>query len=173
MSFLTDTSYDPTAGTFRILSSKVVDSYRLFNERLLFFGAMISWLGFRTSTIEVSHNERASGSTTYSFRKKVNLGIIGILSFSDKPLKIILAGGFIISTIATCFILYKVILNMLYGTSALGWSSLIAAIGFSTGLLVIVIGVVGIYVGNIFKEVKQRPKYVCSELINLDSKSFK
>jgi hypothetical protein len=61
-----------------------------------------------------------------------------------------------------------VIINLVYGTTALGWSSLIAAIGFSTGLIVMVIGVVGLYVGGIFKEVKQRPKYICTELLNVN-----
>ena len=169
-SYLADTNYDPTVGTFRILSVKVVEKYRLFNERLLFFGAMINWLGFKTEGIEVVHEKRNNGKSTYSMRRRINLAINGILSFSDKPLRLSIKLGVSLSVMAFLFILYKVILNLVSGTTVLGWSSLIAAIGFSTGLIVTVIGVVGLYVGSIFKEVKQRPNYICSDLLNIDHK---
>lgn len=170
LSYLSNTEYDPSIGTFRILSAKVVRSFRQFNERLLFFGAMINWLGFKTGSIEILHEKRNNGKSTYSMRKRINLAINGILSFSDKPLHLSIKLGVSLSIIALLFIFYKVILNLALGTTALGWSSLIAAIGFSTGLIVTVIGVVGLYVGSIFKEVKQRPNYICSDLLNIDHK---
>jgi len=166
-SYLSETQYDPTIGTFRILSKKVVGSYRLFNEKLLFFGAMINWLGFKSISIEINHKERKSGKSSYNINRKIKLAINGILSFSDKPLRITIKIGILLSVAAFFFILYKVFEAMLMGTTAMGWSSLIAAIGFSTGLIISVIGIVGLYVGSIFKEVKGRPTYICSEKINI------
>ncbi len=167
-SYLADTKFDPSIGTFRILAKKVVESYKMFNERLLYFGAMINWLGFKTVSIDIIHKDREHGRSTYNFRRKITLAINGILSFSNKPLKLTIKMGVFLSFLAIVFILIKVSQNLLYGTSIIGWSSLIAAIGFSTGVIVSVIGVVGLYVGSIFQEVKKRPNYICSEKINIE-----
>jgi len=168
-SYLAETDFDSKIGTFRIMSKKVVESYRLLNEKIMFFGAMINWLGFRVETIEISHRERTAGNSTYSLRKRMHLAINGILSFSDRLLRITIKTGVILSIITFLFILLKVFQNLLYGTSVMGWSSLIAAIGFSTGLIITVIGIVGLYVGSIFKEVKKRPNYICMEVLNLEA----
>ncbi len=166
--YLTDIQFDPTVGSFRILSKKVVDSYNKLNEKLIFFGALINWLGFKTAFVDIKHTSRKSGRSSYSFSKKLKLAINAILSFSDKPLRITIKIGVFMSFATFIFILYKVFINLLYGTSAIGWSSIIAAIGFSTGLIISVIGVLGLYIGGIFKEVKNRPTYIYSDKINLD-----
>jgi len=168
LSFLTDIKLDPDVGTFRIMTTKVVKNYRLLNERLLFFNAMITWLGFKVAYVDVNHNVRQTGKTSYNLRKRIRLAINGIISFSDKPLKIIICTGVIISLFALIFIVIMVVDNIINGTEMLGWSLLIAAIGLSTGLLIIVIGIVGLYVGSILKEVKQRPRYIYRDLINIE-----
>lgn len=167
-SYLSETKFDPSIGTFRLLSKKVVINYRKLNERLLFFGAMINWLGFKVTNIEIQHAERLTGKSSYNLRRKLNLAVNGILSFSDKPLRITIKMGVLLSLMALVFILFKVAQSLFLNTTALGWSSLIAAIGFSTGLIISVIGVVGLYVGRIFKEVKGRPTYICADIINID-----
>jgi polyisoprenyl-phosphate glycosyltransferase len=166
LSYFTGTKIDASIGTFRIISKKVVDSFNTMNEKLRFFGGMINWLGYKETFVDVEHGQRPSGASSYSFKKKLHLGASGILSFSDKPLKLAIKMGIIILLLSGIYIGYKVISNLLYGTQAIGWTSLIAAIFFCTGLIIFVLGIIGLYIGKIFNEVKGRPSYIIKSDIN-------
>jgi len=164
--YLTDYDTDKAIGTFRIINRKVVDSYNQFNEHSRYFGGLINWLGFKTATISVKHADRYEGKTSYSLGKLLSLSLNAILSFSDKPLRITIKLGFWIVFLSSLFILYKIFTVIFYGTTILGWSSLIASIFFSTGLIVSILGVIGLYIGKIFEETKNRPLYIVSETKN-------
>ena len=167
LSYLTDTKIDSSIGAFRILSRPVVDEFIRMREYYRFFGAMINWLGFKVAYIPVSHQVRHSGKTSYSFRKSVRLAINGILSFSDKPLKITIKIGILLVLLSSFFIGYKIIYALINHSTVLGWPSLIASVFFSTGLIVSILGLVGLYVGRIFEQVKQRPLYIIQDKTNL------
>ena len=132
LSYLTDTKIDSSIGAFRILSRPVVDEFIRMREYYRFFGAMINWLGFKVAYIPVFHQVRHSGKTSYSFRKSVRLAINGILSFSDKPLKITIKIGILLVLLSSFFIGYKIIYALINHSTAVGWPSLIASVFFST-----------------------------------------
>lgn len=168
LSYLTDTEINHTVGTFRILSKPVVKQFSQMREHFRYFGAMITWLGFKVAYVELIHNQRFEGKSTYTFKKSINLALNGAISFSDKPLKLTVKFGFYIVLFSSIFILYKIGNIILYGTSAIGWSSLIASIFFSTGIIVTILGIIGLYIGRIFEQVKERPLYIIKETTNND-----
>lgn len=168
LSYFTDNKIDATVGSYRIMSRQVVDNFKKMNEKLRFFGAMVNWLGFNVGFIEIEHSPRKTGKSSYNYRKMLRLGINGILSFSDKPLRLTIKIGATFMLISSTYILFTVIKNLLFGTQAIGWTSLIAAIFFSTGLIISVLGIVGLYIGRIFEEVKGRPLYVIKKEINIE-----
>lgn len=167
LSYLSETSIDATVGTYRIVSRQVVSYCKKMNEKRRFLGAMIDWLGFNVGYVDIEHSKRKYGKTSYNFSKLFKLGFNGILSFSTKPLKLAINTGLLLSLISGAFIAYKVLLILFYGTQAIGWSSLIASIFFSTGLIISVLGITGLYIGCIFDEVKNRPLYVIKDKLNI------
>jgi polyisoprenyl-phosphate glycosyltransferase len=165
--FLTDSKLDPAITNFCIMRYKVVEALNQVRDKHRAFLLFIHWVGFSKSYIEINHNERRFGNSSYNFRKSFSLAINSMLFFSEKPLRIAIIFGIILTFFATFFILFKVALNLIIGTEIIGWSSLIATIAFSTGLIITIIGIVGLYLGSVFREVKQRPIYICSDFINI------
>ncbi len=163
---LTDVKLDNKIGTFRIMSDNVVENYRKLKEQSRFFGGLINWLGFETITIDIEHNTRKEGKSAYTFKALLKMAADNIFSFSDKLLKLTVKFGFIMLILSAIFISYKVISSLLSDTQIVGWSSLIATVLFSTGLIITVLGIVGIYVGKIFEESKSRPLYIISKHLN-------
>jgi len=166
--YLTESNLDPGVGTFRLISFKVVGKYRLLNERIFFLGPMLDWFGFRVATIDISHYERKHGVSSYGSKKSLHLALDGIISFSDKPLRFIIKFGlglFIISILSAIVIFLK---KSHGGSVDIGISSVIVFMIFSTGLIITSIGLVGVYIGGIFREVKQRPRYIIYESINFE-----
>ena len=165
--YLTDTKIDSSIGTFRIMNRKVVLAYNQIREQTRFFGGLVSWLGFETTVIEIKHSKRFEGKSTYSLRKLLSLSLNAMLSFSDKPLKLTIKLGILTLLTSTVFIIYKIVLNLFFGHTIVGWSSIIASLFFCTGLIITVLGMVGLYVGRIFNETKQRPVYIVKDYINI------
>ena len=158
--YLADLNYDAQAGNFRIVSRKVVESFRLMREQLRFFGGLIDWMGFPTASIEVKHQERLAGKTTYTFSKLWRLASEAIIAYSDRPLRLSIKVGFLISLLAFIYGIYIVGRALVYGTVITGWSSLIASIYFLGGLIISTLGIIGIYLGKTFDETKKRPLYL-------------
>lgn len=167
LSFLTNTKIDPTVGTFRMMSRTVVDQFCQMREYFRFFGAMINWLGFDVAKVKVAHNSRTHGKSSYTLRKMISLGLNGIIAFSDKPLKISIRLGILMISLSSLFIAYKILQALICGIPPTGWSSLIASIFFSTGIIVLVLGITGLYIGRIFEQTKNRPLYIVKETKNL------
>jgi glycosyltransferase involved in cell wall biosynthesis len=162
-SYLADMSYDGETGNFRIISSKVVQSFRLMRERLRFFGGLVAWMGFPTASIDVLHEERFAGRSSYTFAKLWKLASETIIAYSDKPLRLAIRMGFIISALAFLYGGYIIFLAYTQGTSIMGWSSLIVSIYFLGGIIISILGVLGVYLGKAFDEVKQRQLYIISD----------
>lgn len=158
-SYLADIDYDGQAGNFRIISSRVVESFRLMREQLRFFGGLVHWMGFPTTSIEVVHDERFSGETSYTLKRLLNLAIETIIAYSDKPLRMSIKFGFGISFFAFLYGVYISFRAFFYGSPLLGWPSLIVSIYFMGGVIVGILGVIGIYLGKTFDESKRRPLY--------------
>lgn len=159
-SWLADMHYDPQAGNFRILSRKVINNYRNMRERSRFFGSLINWMGFPFTSIDVRHDERFAGDSSYTFGKLWRLGAETIIAYSDKPLRLAVRLGFFIATCAFVYGLYILFLALFHGSPVTGWSSLIVSIYFMGGVIVAILGILGIYLGKTYDETKQRPLYV-------------
>jgi polyisoprenyl-phosphate glycosyltransferase len=158
--YLSGINYDAEVGNFRIISKKVVLNVRSMREKLRFFGGMVSWLGFSVASLDVQHEARFEGQSTYTFRKLFTLATDTIIAYSDKPLRLAIQVGFLISTTAFMYGIYVVLKALILGTAIAGWSSLIASMYFLSGIIISILGVIGIYLGKVFDEVKKRPLYV-------------
>jgi dolichol-phosphate mannosyltransferase len=159
-SWLAEIDYDGQAGNFRIVSRKVVESFRQMREQLRFFGGLINWMGFPATAIDVQHDERYAGPSTYTLAKLWKLAFETIVAYSDKPLRLSVRFGFVLAFLAFCYGLYIVVHALLYGSAISGWASLIVSIYFMGGIIIAILGVMGIYLGKAFDEVKKRPLYI-------------
>lgn len=162
-SYLADMQYDGETGNFRIISRKVVESFREMRERLRFFGGLVSWLGYSTASIDVQHDERFAGQTSYTFKKLWKLASETIIAYSDKPLRLAIRFGFIISTLAFLYGSYVVFRALFHGVPIIGWSSMITSIYFLGGIIISILGILGVYLGKTFDETKKRPLYIISK----------
>ena len=166
---LSGIDFDSTQANFSIISRKVVEAFMIFPENARFYGSTIKWLGFSRSSIEASHGSRFSGKSSYTLKKRINLALDIILSFSDRPLKFAVGFGLAMSIISLILSIWIFARAYIWGFSVLGWSSLIVSIFFTSGVLLIVLGIIGIYLGRIFREVKSRPLYIISEHLNIEN----
>ena len=164
--YFTDGTYDASLCNFSISRRIVIQNYCKLREHNRGYTMFIKWLGFRQTAIELVGDERFSGSSSYSFSKKMNMAFELITAQSNKPLQLSIRIGFVISLIAFAFLTYTVLRQLLFNDGAAGWTSLIASIYLMGGIILAAIGVVGLYVGNIFTEVKNRPLYVIEEDVN-------
>ena len=165
---LSGIDFDSRQANFSIINKKVVKAFKDFPENARFYGSTIKWLGFKRSFILADHGTRYSGKPSYTFKKRVKLALDIILSFSERPLKFAIALGLIMSTISIFLALWIVYGTFKWGYSVIGWSSGIVSILFSSGIILTVLGIIGIYLGRIFQEVKGRPLFVISESQNLN-----
>lgn len=157
-------------GDFRLMERKVVEQLKKMRETHRFVRGMVSWVGFKQGEVKYVRDERIAGETKYPFKKLLKLAIDGILSFSQIPLKLSSAFGFLCSVISFCLLIYGVMAKYLQPeTSIPGWTSIFVASLFLGGVQLISIGILGEYLGRIYEEIKGRPLYVIDEQINMDS----
>jgi len=131
-----------------------------------YFPTMVRWVGFKQTSIEVIHNDRENGKTSYSLKKLINLALDVMIAFSDKPLRLTVKLGLLISlmsVIYTIYIFIKFLMNQILIT---GWASVIISIWFLSGLIIFLLGIIGLYIGKTFEKVKDRPIYIIREIVN-------
>jgi polyisoprenyl-phosphate glycosyltransferase len=167
LSYLTDTKLDESIGNFGIYHKNVIKSIISMREQLRFFPVMVNWIGFEQISIEIEHNKRELDKSSYTFKKLLNLAIDVMLAFSDKPLRLTIKVGFYISFLAFIYAFY-IFISVLLSDSYIvdGWASLIVSIWFLAGLIIMILGIIGIYLGKTFDETKKRPLYIIKEQIN-------
>ncbi len=161
--YLTELEYDGTVGNFRIMSRQVANSFNAFTEQLRFFGGIITWLGFRVSSIDVQHDPRFAGETAYTWRKLINLAVQTMVAYSDKPLRIAIRLGFSLAGLSLLAGLYVFVLALSGRNTVTGWASVMVSLYFLSGIMLGFMGVLGLYLGRVFDEVKGRPLYVIRE----------
>jgi dolichol-phosphate mannosyltransferase len=162
--FLSGIDFDSNQANFSIISKKVVGAFNKFPENARFYGSSIKWLGFKRTFIYADHGKRYSGKPSYTLKKRIRLALDIILSFSERPLKFAIGIGAAMSFSSILIAIWVVYRSFKLGFSVTGWPSIILSIFFSTGTILIVLGIIGIYVGRIFQEVKNRPLYIISEI---------
>lgn len=163
---LSGIDFDSRQANFSIINRKVVEAFKNFPENARFYGSTIKWLGFKRAYIEASHGERFSGKPSYTLKKRVNLALDIILSFSDRPLKFAIGIGIFMSILSFSLIFWIVLGVLNWGFAQVGWPSLMAVILLIGGVVLIVLGIIGTYIGRIFREVKKRPLYIIDQQVN-------
>lgn len=164
--YFTDGTFDSSICNFSISKRKVIDAYCRMREQNRAYTMFIRWLGFNQTAINLKADARYEGESSYNMKKKLKMAFEIITSQSNKPLMISVKAGFTIAVIALIYIIYVIVRALVVGDTLAGWTSLIGSIYLMGGILLCALGVVGIYVGNIFNEAKNRPIYVISECIN-------
>jgi polyisoprenyl-phosphate glycosyltransferase len=157
--YLADADHDDQVGNFRIISKTVVTNLLSMREQTRGFFIMVDWLGFPTASIDVAHGERYEGNTTYTLGKLFALASSIIVAYSDKPLRLTVKLGFIMSGLAFSFGLYILARAFISRSPVAGWSSLIVSLYFLSGIIISILGMLGIYLGKVFDETKRRPLY--------------
>ena len=165
LSYLSGIKYDPAIANFGIYKNIVIREILTLPEKNKFFPTMVQWIGFNQTAIEVRHADRAFGETSYNFKKLFNLSLDIVLSYSDKPLRLAIKLGMLITFTSILFTIYQVY-HWLNGDIAVpGYASIIISIWFLSGIIIFVFGIIGLYVGKIFENVKNRPSYIVKEKI--------
>lgn len=165
-SYLTGTKQDAAIANFGIYRNKVIDAVLSMNDNIRYFPAMVQWVGFRTTTVDVEHSERLNGETAYNLRRMLRLAINNIISFSDKPLQLVAEGGLALSFLSLSIGLIYLIGYLFGAIKIAGYASLIISIWLTAGINILVLGLVGIYVGKAFEKAKNRPVYIVDEVVN-------
>ncbi len=150
-------------GDFRLLDKRCVEALKQLRESERYTKGMFSWVGFKKKEITYDRDPRAAGEVKQNWRKLINLAIDGITSFSTTPLRISSFFGVIVSAVAFIYLIVVVFKAALFGDSVAGYPSLMAIVLFLGGVQLLSLGVIGEYIGRIFKEVKQRPLYYIEE----------
>lgn len=153
-------------GDFRLMSRRAIEAVKELPENNLFMKGLLSWVGFPTTVIEYTRVERAAGKTKFKFLKLFNLALDGVTSFSNVPLRFWSYLGGTVAFISFLFAMKIVLSKLIFGNPVPGYSSLMVAILFLGGVQLIGIGVLGEYIGRIYKETKHRPRYIIKSIID-------
>ncbi len=164
--FFTESKYDNEIANYGIYHQKVIQSILKISDYIKFFPLFVDFVGFKSTSIIVEHAPRASGKTSYSFSKLISLSFNTIISFSNKPLKLFVKFGMIISILSIFIGTYYIVQAFSNRIEVLGYTSIIVSIWFLSGVIITTIGVAGIYVGKIFDQTKNRPVFIIDEIKN-------
>ena len=168
-SYLTDTVQDPAVANFGIYHRKVVDAILSMKDAIRYFPTMLQWVGFDQVYLDVTHDARAEGESSYNWTSLFALAFNNILAFSDKPLRLTVRLGFYISAISMSIGVFYLVQYILGEIDVLGFASLIISISFFSGMIIMILGIIGLYLGKVFEKVKGRPMYIISETTERNS----
>jgi dolichol-phosphate mannosyltransferase len=160
---ISDVKIEQGAADFRLIDRKVLEELKKFNENYIFLRGQINWIGFQRTTIEYYAGERFAGSSKYTLKKMAMLATSGITSFSVKPLKLSMYMGGTISMLAFIYGLYALFVYLFTNNAIAGWTSVLVSILLIGGINLLMIGIIGEYLGKLFIENKKRPNYIVSE----------
>ena len=157
---MTGTEFDKRIGNFGIYSRKVIEALLELKEQHRSFGLMVLWVGFSRAEIDVSHDFRGSGKSTYKFTHRTILALDSIVSHTNKLLYMSIKSGLLIAGTTLMFVTILIGRYLFFGTTTQGWTSLAISIYFTSGILLAAVGLLGVYVGKVFNETKARPIYI-------------
>mgnify|MGYP001381396288 CR=1 FL=1 len=162
---LSDVDIPLDTGDFRLMDRAALDQFLSMRETYRFVRGMVAWIGFKQTFVEYDRESRFAGSTKYPLKKMLRLASDAILSFSNTPLKIATFVGFITSCIAFVGILYALYMRLFTNNFVEGWTLLMISVLLIGGIILLVLGIIGEYVGRIYGEIKRRPLYIIKDKI--------
>ena len=161
---LSDVPVQKDVGDFRLISRQVVDKIKQLKERNRYMKGILSWPGYRQTTIEFERPERVAGDTKWSFFQLIKLGVSGITAFSVKPLRLSTWAGVLVSGAAFLYAMWVLLKTLAFGEPVAGYPTMMLIQLFLGGVQLLAIGVLGEYLGRVFAEVKARPIYLVMEI---------
>lgn len=162
-SYLSGVPQDGTIANFGIYHKKVIAAINTMREPMRAFSPMARWVGFNKTAIDVKHDERFEGKSSYNWSRLINLALDIALAYSDKPLRMVIKTGFIISSLSILYALLNVIFFFSGIIKVSGFASLIISIWFLSGLIIFILGIIGLYIGKTFDGIKSRPLYIVNK----------
>lgn len=162
--YFTDDVTDSTTANFGIYKRKVILNYNKMKEQNRVFPLFVSWMGFNTGYVDVKHAERKSGKSTYSIKTLFALATNIIISHSNKPLVLSIKFGFTLSLLSFIYGIYIIARRYIYDVP-IGWTAIMVSIFFIGGLIFSNLGMIGLYLGKVFNETKNRPLYIIKDLV--------
>lgn len=162
--YLTNSDFDNSVANFGIYNKKVIDEVLLMKDYIKSFPLFVQWVGYRKTTVNVEHATRSTGKSSYTIKKLISLALNTIISFSNKPLELFVKFGVIISFFSFligCYYLYESLTNQIRVD---GYASLIISIWFLSGIIITTIGIVGLYIGKIFDQTKNRKSFIIDKI---------
>lgn len=162
---ITDVKIPVDVGDFRLIDRSVCNALNDLPERNRYVRGLVSWVGYKQTFVEFEREERFSGETKYPLRKMIKLAIDGITGFSNKPLKLASTLGYIVSCFGFIYLIIILIQKLFTDTTIQGWTSIIGLLLILNGVTLIMLGVLGEYVGRIYDEIKARPVYIIKEKV--------
>jgi dolichol-phosphate mannosyltransferase len=166
--YLSDIKVDPDISSYSMISRRVVAALGSLREGNRTYPLLLHWIGFDVAYIDGEHAKRFAGKSAYSLTKSINLAIESISSQSNRPLRLSIQFGFLLSLASILCAIWLVIRYLLFGVAVEGWTSTMVSLFFLSGLLFANIGVLGLYLGKVFDESKRRPLYLVKERLNMD-----
>lgn len=167
-SYLTDTEQDERVANFGIYHKSVISAILKMKDAVKYFPTMVQWVGFKQTKISINHAKREAGTSSYTLKTLLKLAFSNIIAFSDKPLRLTVYVGFMLTAVALLFAGIVLVRYVMGEIIVSGYASLIFSIWFLSGLIIAIMGIIGIYIGKVFERVKDRPVYIIAEKINFD-----
>lgn len=150
---------------YRLMSKRALEALARYDEVNLFLRGIVPLIGFRTSVVEYERHERFAGESKYPLKKMLALAMDGITSFSVKPIRLITTLGVIIFLVSVLALLYLLIIKLM-GWTVAGWTTVMGSIWALGGIQLLCLGIIGEYIGKVYKEVKHRPRYIVDTFLN-------
>jgi dolichol-phosphate mannosyltransferase len=169
--FLTDQEQDKTVGNFGIYHRPVIDGVLSMGDSIRWFPIMVKWVGFTIGYMPVHHAERAEGKSSYSFKRLLSVAFDNMIAFSNKPLRLMLNMGFAVVVLSIALAFFYFIRYLTGGIVVSGFATIIISMWMLGGIIIMLIGMTGIYIGKTYDKAKDRPLYIIREKLNFDSSS--
>ncbi|MCX7923866.1 MAG: glycosyltransferase family 2 protein [Clostridia bacterium] len=166
---LTSIDIPMDTGDFRLMDRKVCAALKRIPERNRYIRGLVSWVGYKQTSIEYEREERHAGQTKYPLMKMLKLAADAITSFSYKPLKIATIIGFLISFTSFIYLIYALYIKLFTSKTVPGWTSIVTLNLLFNGIILIILGIIGEYIGKIYDEAKGRPLYLVSEKLGYEA----
>ena len=163
LSLISGHRYEKGIRPFRIMSRRVVEVLKLMNEQTRTLGPLMEWAGFPSAYIDVEVDERYAGKSSYSWRRLLSVALDTAIAFSSRPLVASISMGFTMAVTAFMYGIYIFLRALMQDSSVPGWTSLITSVYFIGGLILLNLGIIGLYLNKTFEEVKDRPLYIIAQ----------